>query len=96
MKTRNAPSTFFILANQFWNSSIFVCSTAASDAAMKRKRVNTELFCNWLSQHGVLALSLLNLIDCAVTRLVATKHVRNKYSLLESAIVNCNSTLIFH
>ena len=56
MKTRNVHSPFRISAKSFPNGSIFACTAAHSGDAMRRKAVTTELFRDWLSQYGVLAL----------------------------------------
>ena len=54
--------------------------------------MNTELFCNWLSQQGVLALKILNWFTCDVTRPAVTEHVRNKFSLPKSV---CSSLTFY-
>ena len=56
MTTRYVPSPFLIPADAFRNGSVFACAAAESGAAMWWNGVNTELFRNWLFQHGVLAL----------------------------------------
>ena len=76
-----STSWFLILAEAFRNDYVATCSTALRSATEKNEMGG---YVTVLCSSNLTQRSRISLNSSDVTRLVATEHIRNKYSFLKS------------